>query len=374
MRKFYSLFAIAAIAAFGFTSCDDDDDAPVLVPVETSEGAFVVCGGNMGGKIDGSLTYFDYASGTATQNAYKAANGESLGGTVNDAIVYGSKIYIVGSDEKTVFVANKNTLKSVAKIKAEVNGEAVTPRHIAADYGKVFVTTFNNAVLAIDTLTNTIADTYECGNYSEGIAIHNGAIYTADSDYGNGNASISMIDLKTKTTTTFKHENIKNAVGIAVVNGRLFVQDSGSYDANWNQSGQGVYEISNGNVTKLADATEMAVDMKNGKIYTINAPYTYPATPVSYGVIDIATGTVSKFCDGTEIEYPGKISVDPVKGNVFITSYVMGTGGYADYKAAGYCTVYNTAGEYQNKFNCGVGAGVVIPNISVEFAPSPLGK
>lgn len=367
MRKFYSLFAIAAIAAFGFTSCDDDDDAPVLVPVETSEGAFVVCGGNMGGKIDGSLTYFDYASGTATQNAYKAANGESLGGTVNDAIIYGSKIYIVGSDEKTVFVANKNTLKSVAKIKAEINGEAVTPRHIAADYGKVFVTTFNNAVLAIDTLTNTIADTYECGNYSEGIAIHNGAIYTADSDYGNGNASISMIDLKTKTTTTFKHENIKNAVGIAVVNGRLFVQDSGSYDANWNQSGQGVYEIANGNVTKLADATEMAVDASNGKIYTINAPYTYPATPVSYGVIDIATGTVSKFCDGTEIEYPSKVSVDPVKGNVFITSYVMGTGGYADYKAPGYCTIYKLDGTYQGKFNCNVGAGYVIPNTETKY-------
>lgn len=367
MRKFYSLFAIAAIAAFGLTSCDDDDDAPNYVAVETSEGAFVVCGGNMGGKIDGSLTYFDYASGTATQNAYKAANGESLGGTVNDAIIYGSKIYIVGSDEKTVFVANKNTLKSVAKIKAEINGEAVTPRHIAADYGKVFVTTFNNAVLAIDTLTNTIADTYECGSYSEGIAVSDGKLYVADSDYGNGNASISMIDLKTKTTTTFKHENIKNAVGIAVVNGRLFVQDSGSYDANYNQSGQGVYEIANGTVTKLADATEMAVDASHGKIYTINAPYTYPATPVSYGVIDIATGTVSKFCDGTEIEYPGKVSVDPVKGNVFITSYMMGTGGYADYKAPGYCTIYSTSGAYQGKFDCNVGAGYVIPNTKTTY-------
>lgn len=367
MRKFYSLFAIAAIAAFGFTSCDDDDDAPVLVPVETSEGAFVVCGGNMGGKIDGSLTYFDYASGTATQNAYKAANGESLGGTVNDAIIYGSKIYIVGSDEKTVFVANKNTLKSVAKIKAEVNGEAVTPRHIAADYGKVFVTTFNNAVIAIDTLTNTIADTYECGSYSEGIAVSDGKLYVADSDYGHGNASISMIDLKTKTTTTFKHENIKNAVGIAVVSGRLFVQDSGSYDANYNQSGQGVYEIVNGNVKKLGDATEMAVDAVNSKIYTINAPYTNPATPVSYGVIDVATGSVSKFCDGKEIGYPGKISVDPIKGNVYITSYVMGASGYASYKEPGYCTVYGPDGTYRSKFDCGVGAGVVVPNTSIEY-------
>lgn len=367
MRKFYSLFAIAAIAAFGFTSCDDDDDAPVLMPVETSNGAFVVCGGNKSGKIDGSLTYYDYAKGTATKNAYQAANGESLGGTVNDAIVYGSKIYIVGSDESTVFVADKNTLKKVARVATTVKGEAATPRHIAADYGKVFVTTFNNAVIAIDTLTNAIAETYECGSYSEGIAVSDGKLYVADSDYGHGNASISMIDLKTKTTTTFKHENIKNAVGIAVVSGRLFVQDSGSYDANYNQSGQGVYEIVNGNVKKLGEATEMAVDAVNGKIYTINAPYTSPATPVSYGVIDIATGSVSKFCDGKEIGYPGKISVDPIKGNVYITSYVMGASGYASYREPGYCTVYGPDGTYRSKFDCGVGAGVVVPNTSIEY-------
>lgn len=367
MRKFYSLFAIAAIAAFGFTSCDDDDDAPVLMPVETSDGVFVVNSGNMGGKLDGSLTYYDYATGTSKQFINVAGSGLSLGGTVNDAVVYGSKIYIIGSGEKTVFVSDKRTLNRVANVAIKVKGEAATPRHAAAYDGKVYVTTFNNAVLSIDTLTNTIADTYECGSYSEGIAVSNGKLYVADSDYGNGNASISMIDLKTKTTTTFKHENIKNAVGIAVVNGRLFVQDSGSYDANWNQSGQGVYEIANGNVTKLADATEMAVDAVNGKIYTINAPYTYPATPVSYGVIDIATGSVSKFCDGTEIEYPSKVSVDPVKGNVFITSYVMGAGGYADYKAPGYCTIYSTSGAYQGKFDCNVGAGYVIPNTVTTY-------
>lgn len=371
MRKFYSLFAIAAIAAFGFTSCDDDDDAPVLVPVETSEGAFVVCGGNMGGKIDGSLTYFDYANGTATQNAYKAANGESLGGTVNDAIVYGSKIYIVGSDEKTVFVANKNTLKSVAKIKAEVNGEAVTPRHIAADYGKVFVTTFNNAVIAIDTLTNTIADTYECGNYSEGIAIHNGAIYTADSNYGSGvpGTSITRIDLKSGKSTVIVQDKLSNPVDVKFVQGLMFVLDSGSYDENWNQSGQGVYVVSNDEIEKIVDATEMAVDVNNNKIYTINAPYTYPSTAPSYSVTKLSKGSfdTTKFCDGKEIEYPGKISVDPVKGNVFITSYVMGTGGYADYKAPGYCAIYSTSGAYQGKFDCNVGAGYVIPNTVTTY-------
>lgn len=366
MKKFYSLFAMAAIAAFGFTSCDDDDDAPELVPVETSEGVFVVNSGNMGGKIDGSLTYYDYAKGKAAQNVYQAANdGESLGGTVNDAIVYGSKIYIVGGDESTVFVADKNTLKKVARITATVNGEAAQPRHATAANGCVYVTTFSNAVLAIDTVTCTIDATYECGSYSEGIAVDGDKLYVADSDYGRGNASVSVIDLKTKKTKTFKHDNIKNAVGITVADGRLFLLDSGGYDANWNQSGQGVYEIVGGKVTKLVDATEMAV--ANGNIYTINAPYTTPATAPTYSVTDIATGKTTTFCDGKEIGYPSKISVDPVNGNVYITSYKIGAGGYADYKAAGYCTVYSTSGAYQNKFACGVGAGYVVPNTGIEY-------
>lgn len=375
MRKFYSLFAIAAIAAFGFTSCDDDDDAPVLVPVETSEGVFVVNSGNMGGKLDGSLTYYDYATGTAMQYINVAGSGLSLGGTVNDAVVYGSKIYVIGSGEKTVFVSDKRTLNRVANVAIKVKGEAATPRHAAAYDGKVYVTTFSNAVVAIDTLTNTVSNTYECGSYSEGIAAADDKLYVADSDYGNGNASISIIDLKSGKTETFKHEMIKNAVGIAVVGNSIYVQDSGSYDANYNQSGQGVYYILNNfntraqavKVEKLTDATEMAVDAVHGKIYTINAPYTNPATPVSYGVIDIATGSVSKFCDGKEIEYPSKVSVDPVKGNVFITSYVMGASGYADYKAPGYCTIYSTSGAYQGKFDCNVGAGYVIPNTVTTY-------
>lgn len=367
--------AMAAIAALCLTSCDDDDDAPKYYAVETSDGVFVTNSGNESGKLDGSLTYYDYATGTSRQYIELAGSGLSLGSTVNDAVVYGSKIYIIGSGEKTVFVSDKRTLNRVANVAIKVKGEAATPRHAAAYDGKVYVTTFSNAVIAIDTLTNTIADTYECGSYSEGIAATDDKLYVADSDYGNGNASISIIDLKSGKTETFKHEMIKNAVGIAVVGNGIYVQDSGSYDENWNQSGQGVYYILNNfntraqavKVEKLTDATEMAVDASNGKIYTINAPYTYPATPVSYGVIDIATGTVSKFCDGTEIEYPSKVSVDPIKGNVFITSYVMGTGGYADYKAPGYCIIYKQDGTYQGKFDCNVGAGYVIPNTETKY-------
>jgi len=372
MKNYFSLLALAAVAALGFTSCSDDDDAPQLVPVTTSEGVFVVCSGNQSGKIDGSLTYYDYATGAATQNVYQAANNASLGVTIPDAVVYGSKIYIVGDGEKTIFVADRKTLKKVANIASVVNGEAATPRQIVADGGYVYVTTYSNAVLAIDTLTNTVK-TFKSGDYSDGIAVCNGYLYTADSDYGrygkekHGTPSISKINLATGETETITHELIKNPQYIAAVNGRLFFVDSGYYDADYTQLEAGLFELlADKSVKKIAPATDMAAT--NDKIYIINAPYSYPATAPSYSVYDIATGSTSKFCDGKEIGYPAKISADPVKGIVYITSYTMKENSTsANYRVPGYCAVYSPTGTYQSRFDCGVGGGKVIPNTGIEY-------
>ena len=375
MKKYLSLLAMAAMAACSLTSCEEDDNEnPRLMPVVTSDGVFVVNGGNKSGGIEGSLTYYDYGTTTATQNVYQTANGKALGETPNHAVVYGSKIYIVGSGEKTVFVADRQTLKNVATIAVKVNDEAATPRQAVAGNGCVYVSTYSNAVIAIDTLTNTISKTFKSGFYSEGMAFDGQFLYVADSNYGKGKQddstpSISLIDLKTGQTTTFTHDLINNPVDVKIAGKRMFILDSGYYDENWNQVGAGVFELSNGVVTKWADATEMAVS--SDKVFLFNAPYTNPSTVPTYKVFDTTTNTLTDFCDGTDIKYPGKISTDPVKGHVYITSYNMSSSGYADYKAAGYCVIYNETGSKQGQFDCGVGAGYVVPNFSVDYVQIP---
>lgn len=92
MKKIFSLMAIAAVAALGFTSCSDDDDAPKRDVVTSSNGVYILNAGNKSAGIDGSITYFDYKSGNVSQKVYQTANGKSLGRTVNDAVTYGSNI------------------------------------------------------------------------------------------------------------------------------------------------------------------------------------------------------------------------------------------------------------------------------------------
>lgn len=391
MKKLLSMFAIAMAGVSLFTACDDDDDTYTPTAVNVSEGVFVVCSGNMSNSIDGSLTYINTTSGTATQSAFKNANGRSLGLTANDALVYGSKLYIVVTNENTVEVVDRTTLKSVQQIKTtELMGaeKGLNPRHLVAYNGKIYLSTYGTEpgypadgsikgyVAAIDT-TNYAATTYQVGAYPEGMAVSDGKLYVACSSYGTGTApSIAAVDLTTGTVTDFTDPLITNPIQIEAVYGALYILDSGLYDANWNQSGQGVRKLENGTVTKIADATMMAVSQKTiartsvvyPVIYMVNNPYTYPSTPVTYSVYSIGSGETATFIDGSDIFSPNAINVDPVTGNVYILSYNKNPDtGYAGYSLPGYVNEYSSFGTFIKKYDTGVGPTAITFNTGVKY-------
>jgi len=392
MKKLLSICAIAAMGMTLFTACDEDDENS-LKPVDVSEGVFVVCSGNMSNAIDGSLTYLNTTAGTSTPNAFKAANNRSLGLTANDALVYGSKLYIAVTNENTLEVVDRATLKSIKQISTtELMGadKGLDPRHLVAYNGKIYLSSFGIApsypydgsvkgyVAAIDTASYEATATYQVGTYPEGMAVSNGKLYVACSSYGTGTApSISEIDLSSGTVNDIKDELITNPISIAAVNGVLYILDSGLYDASWNQSGQGVRKYENGQFTKLADATMMAVsgvgvtrstEASSPKIYMVNNPYTYPATAVSYNVYDTATGTISEFIDGSDIFSPNGIGIDPITGNIYILSYEKNPDtGYAGYSLPGYAVEYSGTGTKLNKYETGVGPCAVVVNNAVKY-------
>ena len=93
MKKYLLSFAVLMMGTALFTACSNDDDEPVIKPVDVSNGMFLVGSGNKKAGIDGNLSYIDYAKGTVTSNAFQLANGKSVGKTANYVMTYGNKLY-----------------------------------------------------------------------------------------------------------------------------------------------------------------------------------------------------------------------------------------------------------------------------------------
>ncbi|MGN1375422.1 MAG: YncE family protein [Prevotella sp.] len=371
MKKILS-FAVLAMCMFTFTACNDDDHASWSADnINSSNGVFIINSGNLSSGISGSVSYYDYNAGSTVLKAFENVNGRALGSTVNDAVVYGSKMYIIVTGENTIEVVNKNTMKSIKQIKtldAMGSDKGDKPRHGCAKNGVVYITTFSGYVAAIDTTSLTVTRTYQAGSYPEGITVDESFLYVANSDYGNGqNPSISIIDIETGQYGLVKHELITNPIKLALIGESLYILDSGLYDASWNQIGAGVKVIKNGEVSNVIDATMMAV--KGNILYTVNAPYSYPAVTPTYTAYNTQTGTKttlslkdSQSNDMTPFS-PAEIGADPITGNIFIASYSKNPDtGKANYKENGYVNVYDATGKFLKSFTTGVGPNSIVFN------------
>lgn len=369
MKKFLSIAAVAALCMSVFTACDDDDFTPQPQPVYVTDGVFVVNEGASYSLIDGSLTYVA-SDGKVTPHAFSTVNGRSLGGTPNDAVVSGDRLYIVVTDENTVEVIDRNTLKSIKQLNTvELMGQekGTKPRCVVAGGKYIFVSTYAGYVARIDT-DDYSTTVYQAGSYPEGMGLADGKLYVANSDYGSGvNPSVSIIDLADGTSRNVTDPAILNPVKLAAVGGGMYILDSGTY-ATGSQTEAGVRKFVDGKVEKIIDATLMAVDEQRGLIYTVNAPYSYTVTPAQYNVYDMKTGENRQFVAGDEIDSPVEIAVDPESGDVYVTSLKNSPDtGYPDYNADGYMVRYSSGGIFKARYDTGVNPGTIVFNSTVTY-------
>ena len=380
MKKYLLSFAVMAMGSTLLTGClgdDSNNNTPAEVPV--TKGVFIINNGSASNSIDGSLTYINYATMTpsAQQNVYQMVNGESLGGTANDVLVYGQKVYIVGFDENIIFVLdarNSKELKKVSTIDLLGEADGKGPRRLAAFDGKVYFTTYGNgdkgSVAAIDTTSFALQKQYQVGSHPEGLTFgiddaNIVTLYVANSDWSMGNGSISKIDITSGNVTNTEFEKVKNPQEIAVeTTGNLYVLDYGHYvEASKTQVDAGVYKISGNSVSQVVpNATGMAV--YGPFIYTFNDPYG-GATGPSYSVYDIRSNSTAKLNLSGDSDHPivspAAIAVDLNTGNIFIASRQKDPDtGYPAYAMPGFVNVYQgyglnaNPGQFMESFQTGV--------------------
>ncbi|MQO92114.1 MULTISPECIES: DUF5074 domain-containing protein [Segatella] len=368
MKKYLLGLAVLLMGTAVMTSCDPAEDYPETYLQVYSTGAYVVNSGNMYSKIESSLTAIDYASSTATQNVFKTANGRSLGNTANDGIVYGNKIYLAVDQSNTIEVIDKKTKQSIKQIKTTDllgKAEGAEPRHIIADGGKVYFTTYGGYVAAVDTINFVLADKYKVGSCPEGLVIGGSNLYVANSNYGKGGGNISCIDLSSKKVETKNIEGVNNPTGIYYASGLLYVLDNQYYDASWNAYGENSLRTVNfaeGKSQKVADGN-YAVCVTPGAttrmqaahpyFYVLNAPF--GGTP-SVSVLAAGSTQPQAMTLSEKPVSPCGIFADPLNGHIFVLSYKMGDKGTPDYNGNGYVVEYDSAGQKQHEYETGVGS------------------
>lgn len=372
MKKYLLGLAVLLMGTAVMTSCSDDNDGPETYLQEYSTGAYVVNSGNMYSNIKSSLTAIDYASSTATQNVFKAANGRTLGNIANDGIVYGNKIYLAVDKENTIEVIDKTTKKSIKQINTtELLGKAegADPRHIIADGGKVYFTTYGGYVAAVDTTDFALQKKWQVGSYPEGLVIGNGNLYVANSNYGNGGGNISCINLSNDNVETKNIEGVNNPTSIYYAAGLLYVLDNQYYDASFNAYGENslrTVEFAEGKSQKVADGNYAAcvttgaattartsVEEVRPHFFVLNAPYggTPSVSVFVAGITQPQPMTLSEMPVS-----PCGIFADPLNGHIFVLSYRLGDSGYADYNGNGYVVEYDSAGQKLHEYETGVGS------------------
>lgn len=370
MKKYLLGLAVLLMGTAVMTSCDPAEDYPETYLQVYSTGAYVVNSGNMYSKIESSLTAIDYASSTATQNVFKAANGRSLGNTANDGIVYGNKIYLAVDRSNTIEVIDKKTKRSIKQIKTTDllgKAEGAEPRHIIANGGKVYFTTYGGYVAAVDTTSFALQKKWQVGSYPEGLVIAHGNIYVANSNYSKGGGNISCINLSNDKVETKNIEGVNNPTSIYYASNVLYVLDNPVYGPAPDYAATGenalrAVSFTEGKSQKVADGNcavcvtpgaTTRMDVVRPYFYVLNAPFggTPSVSVLAAGSTQAQTMTLSEMPVS-----PCGIFADPLNGHIFVLSYRLGDKGNPDYNGNGYVVEYDRAGQKQHEYETGVGS------------------
>ena len=340
LRKLSNLALL--MGAILLTGClkNDNDDKKGQEYIIT-EGAYIVNAGDPAHGVDGSLTYIDYSNGTAIRNIYP------IGLNPSDVLVYGNKVYVVGCGTNTIYVLDKKTRTLIDKINTvdEMGEEAgFEPRYAVAYGSNTYVSTHGGYVAVIDTASLTITNKFKVGSYPEGMgvgvvennkSVKEASLYVANSDNGNGNSSISKINLGSGSISEIRTRRIVAGGSTA------FVLDAGSINEEGIQKNAGVYMVDGNDVAMLIeDATGMSAS--GSAIVTYNFPK--GSSSVTYRVCDLYYGNLSYFTlsgdSSKPISNPTAICVDPNTGYLIIGN-------------PGYINIYDGNGNFVDSFDIG---------------------
>ena len=319
-------------------------DEPVTPPEEEQKGEVVqneIAGfyllneGNMGSNKS-TLDYYDYTTATYSRDIYAEANPnvpKELGDVGNDLKIYGGRMYAVINCSNKVEVLDARTCKRIGQV------DIPNCRYITFDGRYAYVTSYAGPVsldashaqigyvARFDTASLQIDATCLVGYQPDEPAVVNGKLYVANSggymvpDY---DSTVSVIDLTSFTET--KRITVAKNLWRARADryGQLWVSSRGDYY----DTPAKLYCIDT-NTDRIVDSVSMAVsalDIVGDSLYACATAWDYIEMDdvLSYSILNVRTReTVSTgfITDGTDaqIQKPYGIKVNPLTRDIYVT-------------------------------------------------------
>ena len=336
------LLPIACLSVVLFTACRKGDKIvpPVVTPVDSADNQSPVSGfyllneGNMGSN-KASLDYYDYRTGIYKKNIYASVNPNAvkeLGDVGNDIQVYGNKLYAVINVSNKVEVMDAITARRIGQI------DILNCRYITFANGKAYVSSYAGPVkldphapigyvAEIDTATLQITNKVTVGYQPEEMAVVNGKLYVANSGgyrVPNYDSTVSVIDLATfkeikKINVAINSEHVK-----ADSAGDVYVTSRGDYYKI--PSTLSVIDTKTDMIKKKFDLSASNLCISGDTAYVYGTIFSYLTSKwnISYSMINVKTEAVlpgNFITDGTEklIKMPYGVAVNPVNRDIFVT-------------------------------------------------------
>jgi hypothetical protein len=344
MKKITNISLMLAAAAMLFACSSENDkveptapqptpEDPIATPVEPTvpatparHGAYVLSS-RYYGENNASIEFIDFTTGTVETDLYTRANGERLGDSGQDLLIYGSKIYCTVSTSSKMVIMDKNckVIKPFAVL--DNTGNPATPRYMTAHGGKVYFTAYDGTVSRLDTATMKVDAKVSLGVSLEGITNANGKLYVNQCDYGNG-MKVAVIDIATFTKVKDIYVELNPYSTIFTGNdGMVYLVSNGNYagdpsvpEEDWVYSTLQQIDPATDQATSLCPAT-FAANYQND-ICIIYSEYYLPEISkcVKYN-IDSQSETSLIPMENFKIDgnlCANSINIDPATGDIYV--------------------------------------------------------
>lgn len=347
----------------------------------TSEGNFAGIGTEAGekdklfivnqGSFPGSSTLdlIDLKTKVYQADIFGSANPEvvqGLGNTANDIAAIGGKLWVLLNASNQIAIINIADGKLVRYLAVD------SPRYIIREGSYAYVSSYGAAVngsyydvegkVYRISLSDYSIKSVKVGYQPEGLAVLDGKLYVANSGgyQATPSSDVSVIDLTSFTKTTSINLPVKNLNRLFSEGGKLWITTYACYNSDWSQviapMSLGSF-TSSGTYTTVENVHANVVTLCNGVIYAIgnsqelsggydNCLYRYRISDGNLSTTHFAGSALQA------ISYPYGIAVNPASGEIYIADANF----KGDSKVFGFDSSLNKLWEHAS----GIGTGPML--------------